>query len=170
MKINGENSGTREYVANIGSHYYTNSLIVTTKGLDVEIPRVLTTSIIIDLSRNRFEGHIPRIIGDLVGLRTLNLSHNRLEGHILAPLHQLFLDASPKETQLDTFENSSYQGSDGLRGFPISKDCGCDDGVAQTTTPVELDQEGGDSSMISWQAVLMGYGCGLFIGLSINRR
>uniref|UniRef100_A0A3Q7EBN1 Uncharacterized protein n=1 Tax=Solanum lycopersicum TaxID=4081 RepID=A0A3Q7EBN1_SOLLC len=36
------------------------------------------------------------------------------------------------------------------------------------TTLVELDQEErGDSLMISWQAVLMGYGCGLFIGLSI---
>ncbi|KAH0764759.1 hypothetical protein KY285_000630 [Solanum tuberosum] len=204
MKINGENSGTREYVADIGSHYYTNSLIVTTKGLDVELPRVLTTNIIIDLSRNRFEGHIPSIIGDLVGFRTLNSSHNRLEGHTPASLHQLSvlesLDLSsnkisgeipqqlasltslevlnlshnhlvgciPRGKQFDTFENSSYQGNDGLRGFPLSKDCGGDDGVAQTTTLVELDQEeGGDSSMISWQAVLMGYSCGLFIGLSI---
>ncbi|KAK4737047.1 hypothetical protein R3W88_000744 [Solanum pinnatisectum] len=188
MKINGENSGTREYVADIGSHYYTNSLIVTTKGMDVELPRVLTTNIIIDLLRNRSKGHIPSIIGYLVGLHMLNLSHNRLEGHTPAALHQLSviesLDLSPskisgeipqqlasltslevlnishnhlvgcipKGKQFDTFENSSYQGNDG---------------VAQTMTLVELDQEGGDSSMISWQAVLMGYGCGLFIGLSI---
>uniref|UniRef100_M1AQ66 Hcr9-OR2A n=1 Tax=Solanum tuberosum TaxID=4113 RepID=M1AQ66_SOLTU len=74
----------------------------------------------------------------------------------------------PERKQFDTFENSSYQGNDGLRGFSLSKDCGGDDGVAQTTNPVELDEEGGrDSSMISWQAVLMGYGCGLVIGLSI---
>ncbi|KAH0784103.1 hypothetical protein KY290_003701 [Solanum tuberosum] len=204
MKINGEKSGTREYVADMNNVYYANSFIVTTKGLDLELPRVLTTNIIIDLSRNRFEGHIPGIIGDLIRLRTLNLSHNRLEGHIPASLHQLSvlesLDLSsnkisgeipqqlaslkslevlnlshnhlvgciPKGKQFDTFENSSYQGNDGLRGFPLSKDCGGDDGVAQTTTPVELDEEGGgDSSMISWQAVLMGYGCGLVIGLSI---
>uniref|UniRef100_K4AU05 Uncharacterized protein n=1 Tax=Solanum lycopersicum TaxID=4081 RepID=K4AU05_SOLLC len=38
---------------------------------------------------NRLEVHIPSIIGDLVGFRTLNLSHNRLEGHIPASLHQL---------------------------------------------------------------------------------
>ncbi|KAH0724461.1 hypothetical protein KY285_003699 [Solanum tuberosum] len=202
MKINGEKSGTREYVADI---YYTNSFIVTTKGLDLELPRVLTTNIIIDLSRNRFEGNIPSIIGDLVGLRTLNLSQNRLEGHIPASLHQLSvlesLDLSsnkisgeipqqlaslkslevlnlshnhlvgciPKGKQFDTFENSSYQGNDGLRGLPLSKDCGGNEGVPQATTPNGLDQEEeeGDSAIISWQAVFMGYGCGLVIGLSI---
>ncbi|XP_049407420.1 receptor-like protein Cf-9 [Solanum stenotomum] len=199
MKIIGENSGTREYVADMHKFYYTNSFIVTTKGLDLEVPRVLTTNIIINLSSNRFEGHIPSIIGDLIGLRTLNLSHNRLEGIIPAPLHQLSvlesLDLSsnkingeipqqlvsltslevlnlshnhlvgciPRGKQFDTFENSSYQGNDELRGLPLSKDCGGDDGV-----PQGLGQgEEGDSSIISWQAVIMGYGCGLVIGLSI---
>nr|AAV33692.1 Hcr9-OR3A [Solanum pimpinellifolium] len=201
MKITSENSGTREYVGDIFD-YYTYSFIVTTKGLELELPRVLTTEIIIDLSRNRFEGNIPSIIGDLIALRTLNLSHNRLEGHIPASLHQLSvlesLDLSynkisgeipqqlvslkslevlnlshnhlvgciPKGNQFDTFENSSYQGNDGLRGFPLSKDCGVDEGVPEATTPFELDEEE-DSPMISWQAVLMGYGCGLVIGLSI---
>uniref|UniRef100_A0A3Q7FKB2 Leucine-rich repeat-containing N-terminal plant-type domain-containing protein n=1 Tax=Solanum lycopersicum TaxID=4081 RepID=A0A3Q7FKB2_SOLLC len=89
MKKIGENSGNREYVADIFSYYYNYSLIVTTKGLDRELPQVLTIQIIIDLSKNRFEGHIPNIIGDLVGFRTLNFSHNVLEGHIPAPLHRL---------------------------------------------------------------------------------
>ncbi|TMW85093.1 hypothetical protein EJD97_023792, partial [Solanum chilense] len=89
MKINGEKSGTREYVADVGYVDYSNSFIVTTKGLELELPQVLTTEIIIDLSRNRFEGNIPSIIGDLIGLRTLNLSHNRLEGHVPASLQQL---------------------------------------------------------------------------------
>ncbi|KAM3324737.1 receptor-like protein Cf-9 [Capsicum chacoense] len=206
MKIIGENSGTREYIADYYSSNYANTLIVTTKGLDLELPRVLTTEIIINLSGNRFEGHIPSIIGDLVGLRTLNLSHNGLEGHIPASFHQLSvlesLDLSsnkiggeipqqlasltflavvnlshnhlvgciPKGKQFDTFENSSYQENDGLRGFPLSKDCGGDDGVPQVTTLVEqeeeeVEEEEGD--LISWQAVLMGFGCGLVIGLSI---
>ncbi|XP_049389267.1 receptor-like protein Cf-9 [Solanum stenotomum] len=204
MKINDENSGTREYVADTYSYYYRCFLIVTTKGLDQELPRVLTTQIIIDLSRNRFEGHIPSIIGDLIGLRTLNLSHNVLEGHIPASFQHLSvlesLDLSsnkisgaippqlasltslavlnlshnhlvgciPKGKQFDTFENSSYQGNDGLRGLPPSRDCGRDDMVPQETIPVELAQEEEeDSPMISWQAVLMGYGCGLVIGLSV---
>ncbi|KAH0708101.1 hypothetical protein KY284_009528 [Solanum tuberosum] len=200
MKIIDENNGTREYVADTYSSYYRYYLIVTTKGLDHELPRVLTTEIIIDLSKNRFKGHIPNIIGDLVGLRTLNLSHNVLKGHIPVSLQNLSvlesLDFSsnkisgeipqqlvsltslevlnlshnhlvgciPKGKQFDTFENSSYQGNDGLRGLPLSKHCVSDD---QATTPAELDQEEEDSPMISWQAVLMGYGCGLVIGLSI---
>ncbi|PHT40240.1 Retrovirus-related Pol polyprotein from transposon TNT 1-94 [Capsicum baccatum] len=204
MKINGENSGTQEYVADKYSVSYANTFIVTTKGLDLEFPQVLTTEIIINLTRNRFEGHIPTIIGDLVGLRTLNLSNNGLEGVIPASLHQLSvlesLDLSsnkidgeipqqlasltflevlnlshnhlvgciPKGKQFDTFENSSYQGNDGLRGLPLSKDCGGDDGVLQPTTPVELDDDGEEEGdLISWQAVLMGFGCGLVIGLSI---
>ncbi|WMV07089.1 hypothetical protein MTR67_000474 [Solanum verrucosum] len=199
MKIIGQNSGTRKYVADMPFFYYTNSFIVTTKGLDLELPRVLTTNIIIDLSRNIFEGHIPSIIGDLIGLRTLNLSYNHLEGIIPASLHQLSvlesLDLSsnkisgeipqqlasltflavlnlshnhlvgciPRGKQFDTFENSSYQGNDGLRGLPLSKDCGGDEGVPQA----HEGEEEGDSAIISWQAVLMGYSCGLVIGLSI---
>ncbi|KAH0728894.1 hypothetical protein KY290_004426 [Solanum tuberosum] len=89
-------------------------------------------------------------------LVVLNLSHNHLVGCI------------PKGKQFDTFENSSYQGNYGLRGLPLSKHCGGDDRVPQETIPVELDQdEEEDSPMISWQSVLMGYGCGIVIGLSV---
>ncbi|PHT40242.1 hypothetical protein CQW23_19096 [Capsicum baccatum] len=159
---------------------------------------------IIDLSRNRFEGYLPSIIGDLAGLHTLNLSHNGLEGIIPALLQHLSvlesLDLSsnkiggaipqqlasltflavlnlshnhlvgciPKGKQFDTFDNSSYRGNDGLRGLQLSKDCGGDDGVPQATTPVELDDEEEDEGdLISWQVVLMGFGSGLVIGLSI---
>ncbi|PHT30723.1 hypothetical protein CQW23_29643 [Capsicum baccatum] len=149
MKIIDETSRTREYIAGDYSGHYVKTLIVTTKGLDQELPRVLTTYMIIDLSRNIFVGYLPTIIGDLVGLRTLNLSHNGLEGK-----------------QFDTFENSSYQGNDGLCGFPLSKDCGGDDGVPQAITTAELDEEEEDSPMISWQAFLMGYGCGFISVLS----
>ncbi|KAF3643019.1 putative serine/threonine-protein phosphatase PP2A catalytic subunit-like isoform 1 [Capsicum annuum] len=199
MKIIGENSETREYIDDYYSVYYMNTLIVTTKGWDREFFHVLTTNIIINFSRNRFEGYVPSI-GDLVGLRELNLSHNGLEGVIATSLQCLsvleLLDLSsnkiggeipqqlvsltflvvldlshnhlvgciPKGKQFDTFDNSSYQGNDGLRGLPLSKDCGGDDGVPQATTPVELDdEEEEEGDLFSWQAVLMGFGCGLVI-------
>ncbi|XP_059278725.1 receptor-like protein 9DC3 [Lycium ferocissimum] len=203
MKLIDEKTETPRYVADEG-FYYKCSLMITTKGSYREFVRVSTSNIVIDLSRNRFGGHIPSIIGDLIGLRTLNLSHNGLEGVIPTSLQHLSviesLDLSsnkigggipqtlatltflavlnlshnhlvgciPKGKQFDTFENSSYQGNDGLRGFPLSKDCGGDDGVPQATTSVELDQgEEGDSAIISWQAFLMGYGCGLIVVLSV---
>ncbi|XP_049395736.1 receptor-like protein 9DC3 [Solanum stenotomum] len=204
MRINDPNVRTPGYVGDTFTIYYEYVIAITTKGRDLESVRVFPKNIIINLSNNRFEGYIPSIVGDLVGLRTLNLSHNRLEGHIPASLQHLSvlesLDLSsnkigggipqqlasltflavlnlshnqlvgciPKGKQFDTFERSSYQGNDGLRGFPLPKDCGGDDGVSQRTTPVELDQgEGEDSTMISWQAILMGYGCGLVVVLSL---
>ncbi|WMV06789.1 hypothetical protein MTR67_000174 [Solanum verrucosum] len=199
MKKIDESTRTPEYVSDQFAGYYDYLTTITTKGQDYDSVRILDSNMIINLSKNRFKGHIPNIIGDLVGLRTLNLSHNVLEGHIPASLQNLSvlesLDLSsnkisgeipqqlvsltslevlnlshnhlvgciPKGKQFDTFENSSYQGNDGLRGLPLSKHCVSDD---QATTPAELDQEE-DSPMISWQAVLMGYGCGLVIGLSI---
>ncbi|PHT95458.1 hypothetical protein T459_03340 [Capsicum annuum] len=156
------------------------------KGTDLELPRVLTSHMFIDLSRNRFEGYLPTIIGDLVGLRVLNLFHNGLEGIIPESLHQLSvlesLDLSsnkigseipqqlasltflavlnlshnhlvgciPKGKQFNMFESSSYQGNDGLRGLPLSKDCGGNDGVPQASTPVELDDEEEEGDLISW--------------------
>ncbi|MCD7462265.1 Receptor-like protein 9dc3 [Datura stramonium] len=101
----------------------------------------------LDLSSNKIGGEIPQQLASLTFLAVLNLSHNHLVGCI------------PIGKQFDTFENSSYQGNDGLRGSPLSRDCGGGDGVPQGTTPVELDreEEEGDSPMISWQAVLMGY-------------
>ncbi|WMV07125.1 hypothetical protein MTR67_000510 [Solanum verrucosum] len=205
MRIIDQNVTTPGYLGDIELIYESHVSELTTKGRDLESVRVFPKNIFIDLSNNRFEGQIPSIIGDLIGLRTLNLSHNVLEGHIPVSLQNLSvlesLDLSsnkigggipqqlasltflavlnlshnhlvgciPKGKQFDTFENSSYQGNDGLRGLPFSNDCGGSGGDA--TTPFGLDQEEeeeeGDSAIISWKAVLMGYGCGLVIGLSI---
>nr|CAA05268.1 Cf-4 [Solanum habrochaites] len=202
MKEIDESTGFPEYISDPYDIYYNYLTTISTKGQDYDSVRILDSNMIINLSKNRFEGHIPSIIGDLVGLRTLNLSHNVLEGHIPASFQNLSvlesLDLSsnkisgeipqqlasltflevlnlshnhlvgciPKGKQFDSFGNTSYQGNDGLRGFPLSKLCGGED---QVTTPAELDQEEEeeDSPMISWQGVLVGYGCGLVIGLSV---
>ncbi|KAM3379292.1 hypothetical protein P3S68_011706 [Capsicum galapagoense] len=72
----------------------------------------------LDLSFNKIGGGILQQLGFLTSLEALNLSHNHLVGCI------------PKGKQYDTFEKSSYQGNDGLHGFPLSKDCGAYERIA----------------------------------------
>ncbi|MCE2055332.1 hypothetical protein HAX54_042426 [Datura stramonium] len=197
-----ENMKTKKY---IGDLYYKDSITIASKGMSVELVRILSIYKTIDLSRNRFEGYIPSVIGDLTSLVVLNLSHNSLEGHIPASLgsvsalesfdlsfnklggeipvqlasltflgflslsHNHLIGCIPSGNQFATFENSSFEGNDGLRGFPLSKDCGDHSQVPRAMTPSALeDEEEEDSGFeISWEAALMGYGCGLIIGLSI---
>ncbi|KAL3530204.1 hypothetical protein ACH5RR_009526 [Cinchona calisaya] len=59
-----------------------NSLRIVLKGLEIELPAILTTLTSIDVSNNSFSGEIPQVIGNLVVPKLLNLSHNRFFGHI----------------------------------------------------------------------------------------
>ncbi|PHT55737.1 hypothetical protein CQW23_04223 [Capsicum baccatum] len=115
---------------------------------------------------NRFEGYIPSIIGDLAALHTLNLSHNRLEGRIPPSLHQLSVLES-----LDLSFNKIGRGIPQQLAFLTSLEVlnlshnhlvGCISKGKQFDTFElhEEEEEKEDSPMISWQAVLMGYGCG----------
>jgi len=61
---------------------YYDSVVVATKGNNVTFVKIPNIFVIIDLSRNKFEGEIPDVIGELHAIRGLNLSHNRLTGHI----------------------------------------------------------------------------------------
>ncbi|MED6152725.1 hypothetical protein PIB30_094759 [Stylosanthes scabra] len=61
---------------------YDNSMIATTKGVSLPFEKISGSFVIIDLSKNKFEGEIPDVIGELQALISLNLSHNRLVGHI----------------------------------------------------------------------------------------
>ncbi|OIS96507.1 receptor-like protein 12 [Nicotiana attenuata] len=72
-------------------YYYEASVVVVTKGLEREVVRILSLYTTIDLSSNKFEGHIPSLLGDLIALRVLNLSHNRLQGDIPSSLGNLSL-------------------------------------------------------------------------------
>ncbi|XP_047257733.1 receptor-like protein Cf-9 homolog, partial [Capsicum annuum] len=186
--------------------YYQDSVTVVTKGLELKVVRILSLYTTMDFSNNKFEGHIPSMMGDLIALRVLNLSHNGLQGPIPPSLGKLSvvesLDLSsnklsgeipkqlasltslavlnlsrnhlegciPKGNQFDTFENKSYEGNDWLRGFPVSGSCG-NNRIPETNNKTFVPDEESDStflSELSWQAVLMGYGCGLFIGFSIS--
>jgi hypothetical protein len=66
MNVNDNKIGL-QYMGNAG--YYNDSLVVTMKGLSMELTRILTTFTTIDLSNNMFEGEIPQLIGDLSSLK-----------------------------------------------------------------------------------------------------
>ncbi|CAL5418349.1 unnamed protein product [Camellia sinensis] len=73
----------------MGETYYQDSVVVVMKGNEIEYSRILTVFSIIDFSRNKFQGEIPKSIGRLNSLRGLNLSHNNLKGHIPTSLGNL---------------------------------------------------------------------------------
>ncbi|WMV09433.1 hypothetical protein MTR67_002818 [Solanum verrucosum] len=103
----------------------------------------------LDLSSNDFSRlHILPKFGDFCSLRHLDLSD--LNMSVLNLSHKHLVGCIPKGKQFDTFENNSYKENDGLCGFPLSKECGGDDGVPQAATQFGLDQEEeGDSSIVS---------------------
>ncbi|KAJ9128927.1 hypothetical protein P3X46_034322 [Hevea brasiliensis] len=61
---------------------YQDSITVTTKGIQMELVKILTIFTSIDFSDNHFVGPIPDVIGQFSALYTLNLSHNALTGRI----------------------------------------------------------------------------------------
>ncbi|KAM3267239.1 hypothetical protein P3S67_032566 [Capsicum chacoense] len=69
--------------------YYEKSIAFVTKGMEHEVLRILFLYTTIDFPNNKFEGHIPSIIGDLIALSILNLSHNGLQGPIPQSLGSL---------------------------------------------------------------------------------
>ncbi|XP_027923617.1 receptor-like protein Cf-9 homolog [Vigna unguiculata] len=80
----------REYIGNyppIGIK--TDYLNITTKSIVVTMDNIWTDFVIIDLSKNIFDGEIPDVIGKLRALRALNLSHNILKGPIPQSLANL---------------------------------------------------------------------------------
>ncbi|XP_048332927.1 receptor-like protein 20 [Ziziphus jujuba] len=56
----------------MGRNYYKDSVIVATKGITIEMEKILTIFTGIDLSNNKFEGKIPELIGKLKALKGLN--------------------------------------------------------------------------------------------------
>ncbi|XP_060171014.1 receptor-like protein 9DC3 [Lycium barbarum] len=136
---------------------------------------------LLNLSHNRLQSQIPPSLGSLSLVESLDLSGNHLVGEMLAQLSSLasleVLNLSynhlkgciPQGPQFQTFESNSYEGNDGLCGFPISKVCGknC---VSETNYTVSaLDHQESNSECLNdfWKAALMGYRSGLCIGLSI---
>ncbi|XP_027172835.1 receptor-like protein Cf-9 homolog [Coffea eugenioides] len=132
------------------------------------------------LSHNNFSGPIPKALGNLSMLESLDLSWNRLEGTIPRELLNLdfleFLNLSenhlvgpiPRGRHFDTFGDDSYRGNLDLCGFALAKDCGDTEAPPPPATPGETEQQYDDSEFFdgfTWKTVLLGYGCGLVLGL-----
>nr|XP_023919895.1 receptor-like protein 9DC3 isoform X1 [Quercus suber]XP_023919896.1 receptor-like protein 9DC3 isoform X2 [Quercus suber] len=84
--------------------YYQDMITVTSKGLDIELVKILNLFTSIDVSCNNLNGTIPEEIGKLKLLLVLNFSHNALTGHIPPSMRNL--------TMLESLDLSSNQ----LRG------------------------------------------------------
>ncbi|PSR84536.1 Receptor-like protein [Actinidia chinensis var. chinensis] len=135
---------------------------------------------VLNLSHNSLTGRIPSHFGDLAMLESLDLSSNQLVGKIPNQLTSLtFLEVLnlswnhldgpiPKGKQFATFENGSYAGNSGLCGFPLSRECG--DNQAQVLSRVVCQQEDDSdfASGFTWKVVVMGYGCGMALGLFVG--
>ncbi|KAK4607861.1 hypothetical protein RGQ29_001610 [Quercus rubra] len=106
----------------------------------------------LDLSFNKLDGEIPKQLADLPWLEVLNLSHNQLTGPI------------PLGKQFNTFNNDSYTNNLGLCGFPLTRTC--NNHETNQPPPSILQQEDNLESRngFGWQAVLIGYGCGVIFG------
>ncbi|XVF79516.1 hypothetical protein PTKIN_Ptkin14bG0229300 [Pterospermum kingtungense] len=76
-----ESAGQYMGVNNSGS-FYSYSIEISIKGVELEVTKIFTMLTSIDLSNNKFEGEIPMVIGKLNSLKGLNLSHNNLTGYI----------------------------------------------------------------------------------------
>ncbi|KAF9667007.1 hypothetical protein SADUNF_Sadunf16G0288100 [Salix dunnii] len=161
----------------MGSYYYREWMSITSKGQRMDNINILTIFNVLDLSNNLFEGEIPEVIGDLKLLEVLNLSINNLIGEIPASLSKLTLleslDLSKKCSQIPignqffTFANDSYEGNLGLCGLPLSKKCD----EVEDHQPSAAQQESillDLGSPFSWKFALVGYGCGVLVGVVIG--
>ncbi|XP_047960130.1 receptor-like protein 9DC3 [Salvia hispanica] len=129
----------------------------------------------LNLSHNSLIGKIPSSLGSVKALESLDLSSNRLNGEIPRQLTMLnFLSALNLSVndlvgeipqsggQFPTFDNRSFISNSGLCGFPLTKKCKQD--------PLDPQEREGSNFVdgFSWRPVVLGYGCGFVIGVSIR--
>lgn len=137
----------------------------------------------LNLSQNNLSGYIPMSIGNLTSLEWMDLSSNKLVGEIPKQLLELtslsFLNVSenklvgciPRGKQFNTFENNSYFGNDGLRGFPLSSYCSNDEPPQPPPPPSNLledDDKSESNFSFGWKIVAIGYGCGVMFGFAVG--
>ncbi|XP_030949470.1 receptor-like protein Cf-9 [Quercus lobata] len=136
-----------------------------------EIPSSIcnVTSIeILDISYNNLSGTIPSCLGNFSNsLVVMDLRRNNFYGTMPGLKHlQRLMGPVPQGKQFGRFQNNAYSGNLGLCGFPLSKNCGIDE-----RPPPPIFQEDNAPMFMSgfgWEAVLLGYGCGLVSGIAMG--
>ncbi|CAL5435625.1 unnamed protein product [Camellia sinensis] len=136
---------------------------------------------VLNFSSNGLTGLLPMSLEDLTNLESLDLSQNKLSGEIPQQLTKLtflaFLNFSqnnltgliPRGGQFETFLSTSYEGNQGLCGFPLSNNCGNVQIAESPTLPSSFSHNFKFKfDGFGWEAVLMGYGCGVLLGLLIG--
>lgn len=131
----------------------------------------------LNLSYNNFTGHIPSSLENLTSLETLDLRSNQLVGQIPWQLTRLtflsvlilsynhLVGSIPVQQQFFTF-NDSFVGNSGLCGRPLTKICKNDEVL--TKLPIMLPGQDDEFNFLDGftrQVVLLGYGCGVLLGL-----
>nr|KJB13187.1 hypothetical protein B456_002G060500 [Gossypium raimondii] len=132
--------------------------------------------LVLNLSHNRLNDTLPPSLANMAALESLDLSSNKLGGRIPSEVTKLtflevlnlsqnnFFGPIPVGHQFNTFDIDSYAGNLGLCGFPLSKKCGSEE-ERKPPTPKLVEDE--DSAIpFIWELVMMGYGCGVVLGLS----
>ncbi|MED6135870.1 hypothetical protein PIB30_050694 [Stylosanthes scabra] len=177
---------------------YDDSVSVTIKGANTLFAKIPTVFVIIDLSKNNFEGNIPDvIIGELHGLKDLNLSHNRLVGHIphslgnLTNLESLDLSSNmlsgkiPSElTNLKFLEALNISQNQLVGSIPKGKQfdtfsndsylenmglCGFPLSIqCNSGVPQQQYPPSEDKFGFGWKPVAIGYACGTVLGIGLG--
>ncbi|GLT26533.1 hypothetical protein SLA2020_015920 [Shorea laevis] len=195
MDPHGED-GSLEYmkVSTVANSYQC-SLVVTMKGFDFELQRILNIFTSIHLSHNKFEGEILDVIGKLSSLKGLNLSHNNLTGQIPPSLGNLtnleWLDLSSNElmgkipdelvslTELSVLNLSNNHlvgripqgsqfntfGNDSYEGNLELCGIPLSKSCDGIGTLPSSFQEKDELWRFGWRVVVLGYGCGVVFGL-----
>ncbi|KAI9153538.1 hypothetical protein LWI28_012844 [Acer negundo] len=133
-------------IAALSQLYYQDTVTVTSKGLEMELVKILTLFTSIDLSSNNFQGPIPNEIGLLKSLYVLDLSHNALTGLIPITI-----------------------GNEGLYGPPLSNDDLTTNFYRDgTINSSEIPATSSNKFEFDWQVIIaIGAGFGVGFGAAV---
>ncbi|MBA0734844.1 hypothetical protein Gogos_018734 [Gossypium gossypioides] len=139
--------------------YYQDSIIVTIKGLELELVKILTIFTTIDISCNNFEGPIPEVIGTFKALYSLNFSHNAFSGPIPVFFGNL-RELESVDLSSNSLHEASFENNAGLCGPPLKATCG--------VPPAKTDNPSDARSTINWNYISAETGFCFGFGVSVT--